>query len=97
MRLGAYIRELRETKGMSTYEAGKLAGCSPTLFSLVERGKRSISLQMLWNIVSALGGDFNYALQLLALDAGVPPEALGMRGNKDGIARKRHLGTKYCK
>ena len=75
-RLGTYIRGLRQNKGLSTYEAGKIAGCSPTVFSLVERGKRGVSIPMLWRIISTLDGDMNKALKLMAVDAGVPEEAL---------------------
>ena len=75
-KLGTYIRELRQGKELSTYEAGKAAGCSPTVFSLVERGKRGVSIPMLWRLISALDGDFHHALTLMVLDAGVPPEAV---------------------
>ena len=80
--LGSYIRNLRECKGMSTYQAGQAANCSPTVFSLVERGKRGVSIPMLWQIISALDGDMRRALILLARDAGVPAEALAEAGAK---------------
>jgi transcriptional regulator with XRE-family HTH domain len=75
-KLGSYIKGLRESRGMSTYKAGVAADCSPTVFSLLERGKRGVSIPMLWRIVSALDGDMRHAMILLALDAGVLEEAI---------------------
>jgi len=95
VRLGEYLKELRKDRGLGISQAARKAGCTRSYLYLVERGKRDVSLRTLYCLVNTLGGDMRQALMLLALDAGVPPEALGMRGNKDGIARKRHLGT--CK
>ena len=82
VRLGEYLKELRKDRGLGISQVARKAGCTRSYLYLVERGKRDVSLRTLYCLVNAIGGDFNYALQLLALDAGVPPEALGLEKRK---------------
>lgn len=75
-RVRSYIRQLREAQGKSTHDLARKAGCTASMISVVEIGKRGISLPLLYKVISALNGDMNHALTLWALDAGVPGEAL---------------------
>lgn len=75
-RVGAYIQELRQQHGLSIRKLGDEAGLSPSYVSLIERGEREVSIQNLYPIVQALGGDFGSAMRLLAIDAGIPEEAV---------------------
>ncbi len=55
-------------------------GWQPTLKTFViERGQREASINTLYPIVQALDGDFTSTLHLLAIDAGVPEEAMAQK------------------
>lgn len=75
-RVGKYLQELREAQGVSIRQLGAEVGLSPSHLSMVENGQREVSITVLFPIVKALDGDFVNALQLLAVDAGIPPDAV---------------------
>lgn len=72
--LGMYLQSLRRQQGASIRQLGSQVGLSASHVSLIERGQRQIAIYTLYLLVQALHGDFNHALCLLALDAGVPEE-----------------------
>ncbi len=74
--VGTYLETLRQQRGVSIRQLGGRVGLSPAHLSMVERGQREVSIHTLYPLVQALDGDFMRALSLLALDAGVPEDAL---------------------
>jgi transcriptional regulator with XRE-family HTH domain len=52
---GRVIRERREALGLSQEAAAHEAGVSARYYADVERGKRSVSVQVAWRIATALG------------------------------------------
>ncbi len=74
--LGLYVQGLRQQRGESIRQLGNEIGLSAAHLSLIERGQREVSIQVLYPLVQALDGDFRRALSLLAMDAGIPEEAL---------------------
>lgn len=75
-RIGTYIHKLRQQNRASIREVSDQVGLSPSHLSLIERGQREVSINTLYPIMQALRGDFNCALRLLVLDAGIPEEIL---------------------
>ena len=75
-RVGKYLQQLREAQGHSIRQLGSQVGISPSHLSSVEKGRREVSITLLFPIVEALHGDFPNALKLLVLDAGIPAEAM---------------------
>lgn len=76
VRLGSYLQTLRQQQRTSIRQLGCQVGLSPSYLSLLERGQRETSLNNLYPLILALKGNFNHALRLLALDAGVPEEVV---------------------
>ena len=72
-RLGQYLRELREEKGLSCAALGRELGFASgrSYISMLETGARYPNLKLLKRITDALGGDFRYALELLLQDLGL--------------------------
>lgn len=54
-RIGAVVRQLREASGLSQEELAEQAGLHRTYISLVERGRRNITVDALSQIAEALG------------------------------------------
>lgn len=54
-RIGAVVRQLREATGLSQEELAEQAGLHRTYISLVERGRRNITVDALSQIAEALG------------------------------------------
>jgi transcriptional regulator with XRE-family HTH domain len=52
---GAVIRKQREALGMSQEELGDTAGLHRTYISLLERGRRSASIETILRLAKALG------------------------------------------
>jgi transcriptional regulator with XRE-family HTH domain len=75
-RVGKYLQDLREAQGSTIRQLGSQIGISPSHLSSVETGRREVSITALFPIVKALNGDFGSALTLLAMDAGIPAEAI---------------------
>ena len=75
-RLGQYLRQLREEKGLSTQRVAQLSGCSRSYIIYLEQGRRKASLPLLHNLMQILDGDFTRALVYLCLDQGIPEEAI---------------------
>jgi transcriptional regulator with XRE-family HTH domain len=74
--LGAYLRELRQTRKWSTRWTAAELGCSHSYITLVELGERVPDLKRLWHMVDKLAGDYGSALFFLCVDSGVPEEAV---------------------
>lgn len=74
--VGKYIQQLRESRGVGLRQLGDQIGLSASHLSMVEHGQREVSIVILYGITAALDGDFISALRLLAVDAGVPEEAI---------------------
>lgn len=53
-RIGAVVRQLREATGLSQEELAEQAGLHRTYISLVERGRRNITVDALSQIAEAL-------------------------------------------
>ncbi len=75
-RIGNYLQELRAEQGWSIRQLGAEVGISASHLSLVEKGRREVSITALLPIVKALNGNFVDALRLLAMDAGIPTEVI---------------------
>lgn len=75
-RVGTYIQELRQEKGTTIRKLAGQVGLSYGHISMIERGEREVSLGTLFPIIQTLEGDFVRAMCLLAIDAGIPEEAL---------------------
>lgn len=75
-RIGNYLQELRTEQGWSIRQLGSEVGISAAHLSLVEKGRREVSITALLPIVKALNGNFVDALRLLALDAGIPTDVI---------------------
>lgn len=60
----ARLRGLRTTRGLSLDEVAARANLSPSTISRIETGKRTISLDVLLPLASALDTDLNALLQL---------------------------------
>lgn len=73
---GNYLRELRESRGLTTRDLGQMAGYSGSYISQMETGERRLSIERMWFFVQMLDGNIADALNHLARDAGVPEEAL---------------------
>jgi HTH-type transcriptional regulator, competence development regulator len=56
--LGAYLRELRTEKGLSLKELAEACNVDLSLFSKIEHGERSLSLDMIPALATALDIDF---------------------------------------
>lgn len=54
-RIGIVVRQLREATGLSQEELAEQAGLHRTYISLVERGRRNITVDALSQIAEALG------------------------------------------
>lgn len=80
-RVGQYLQQLREAQGLSLRELGTRAGLSAAHLSLVEHGRREASVPVLYSIVAPLNGNFITALRLLALDVGIPPDAVEVQAD----------------
>lgn len=74
--VGNYIQKLREAKGLGLRQLGDQISLSPSHLSMVEKGKREVSITVLYPIIEALDGNFVNALRFLALDAGVPHDVI---------------------
>ena len=53
-RLGAALRDLRQTRRLSQADVARLAGVSPSAISQAERGRRGLSLETLLHLTSRL-------------------------------------------
>lgn len=76
--LGAEIRGLRGSRGLSTVALARACGVSPSLISQVERGLTAPSLEVLWAIARALDvpiGTFFQQTDAGAGDGRIPPDA----------------------
>ncbi|MFI6284216.1 helix-turn-helix domain-containing protein [Streptomyces sp. NPDC051018] len=58
--LGARLRRVRSERGMSLRELGRLAGCSASLISQVERGQTAPSAGVVYGIANALDISLDY-------------------------------------
>ncbi|WP_405647164.1 helix-turn-helix domain-containing protein [Streptomyces uncialis] len=58
--LGARLRRVRSERGLSLRELGRLAGCSASLISQVERGQTAPSAGVIYGIANALGISLDY-------------------------------------
>ena len=56
--LGAYLRELRIEKGLSLKELADSCNVDLSLFSKIEHGERSLSLDMIPALAATLNTDF---------------------------------------
>jgi transcriptional regulator with XRE-family HTH domain len=74
--VGPYLQNLRQQRGLSIRQLSRQVGFTPSYLSLVERGRRDLSIPALYSLINALNGDFVNALHRLALDAGVPADSL---------------------
>ncbi len=73
VRVGARLRELRTSRGLSLRAASALAGVTPAALSQIERDKNSPSVSTLKRILTALGttlGEFFADDPLRPLDSG---------------------------
>tara|TARA_B100000965_G_scaffold324155_1_gene286027 strand:+ start:2305 stop:2610 length:306 start_codon:yes stop_codon:yes gene_type:complete len=77
MHFGKAISVVRAARGLSQKELAQLVGRDPSYVSLIERGKRSPSLDLLSNLSKSLKVPF-YLLALLASEgeevSALPPE-----------------------
>ena len=74
--VGQYLQELRTEQSLSIRGLGEQVNLSPAHLSLVENGRREVSITVLFQVIKALHGDFATALRLQVLDAGIPAEAI---------------------
>ncbi|MFD7552852.1 helix-turn-helix domain-containing protein [Streptomyces sp. NPDC059816] len=58
--LGARLRKVRSERGLSLRELGRLAGCSASLISQVERGQTAPSAGVIYGIANALDISLDY-------------------------------------
>ncbi|MFE4667213.1 helix-turn-helix domain-containing protein, partial [Streptomyces sp. NPDC056734] len=58
--LGARLRRVRSERGLSLRELGKLAGCSASLISQVERGQTAPSAGVIYGLANALDIPLEY-------------------------------------
>lgn len=79
-RVGKYLQQLRQNQGVSIRQLGEQVCLSPAHLSMVEKGRREVSIMVLFPIVKALNGNFECALRLLVLDAGIPEDAVASVG-----------------
>jgi transcriptional regulator with XRE-family HTH domain len=86
--LGTHIRTLRDRRGISLRELGRLAGMAPASISTIENGRSSPTLATLHKILRALGTDFAdfFTSPWVAQQEPVFPAA-GMRVLEDGARR----------
>lgn len=85
--VGEYLQKIRTAQGCSLRQLATRADVSPSHVSLVEKGQREISIEALFPIITALNGNFVEALRLLALDAGIPPEAITPEKDQSGAGK----------
>ncbi|MNC11004.1 anaerobic benzoate catabolism transcriptional regulator [compost metagenome] len=77
--VGARIRQLRLSKGLSQAKLAEVADLQVSYIGGVERGERNISLNTLEKLTSALGTDPIEALRVGQLD------------EVDGVTEKQHV------
>lgn len=53
--VGSNVRRLRESKEMLQIDLARMAGCKPCYISLIESGRREVSMKMLNSLADALG------------------------------------------
>lgn len=88
--LGGRLRRVRAERGMSLRELGKLAGCSASLISQVERGQTAPSAGVIYGIANALEISLDYLFGVSDSDV-VPAPAGAARAPR--VAPPPHIGT----
>jgi len=88
--LGSYLKQLREQRGWSVRQLGAKVGYSGSYISQMETGARRVTVERLWALVKTLDGNMRHALHLLALDAGVPSEALERHNLQSAEVAEKH-------
>jgi len=90
--LGQYIRRLREARNLTAQAIVDATGISNAAISLYESGRTLPSPPFLEKVIAFLGGDFQYALSLWLIRAGVqnvivpiPNDGL-LLGSQSGVA-----------
>lgn len=81
--IGAKIRDLRTQHGMTLQKLGSVTNLSPSMLSLVERGRASPSIGSLIAIAQALGATLSHLLQ----DATADEQSLVVRGDAVNVVR----------
>ena len=69
--IGTYLSHLRTERRLSLAETARRAHCTSAYISMLESRQRRPSVGMLYRLVSALSGDLDTALALLAQEEGV--------------------------
>src|SRR6185436_20171558 len=74
--IGVRLRELRLQRGLAQADAARQLGISPAYLNLIEKGKRTVQLPLLWR-----------ALSLYEVDVEPFMASLGERRVDEGLAR----------
>lgn len=77
--LGGRLRRVRAERGLSLRELGKLAGCSASLISQVERGQTAPSAGVIYGIANALEISLDYLFGVADTEEIPAPSARGQR------------------
>jgi transcriptional regulator with XRE-family HTH domain len=64
--IGRHLRALRAYQGMTQLEVATRAGITPSYLSLIESGKRDVSVGTLAKLAGILGGNVDFGLYPLA-------------------------------
>lgn len=83
--LGARLRRVRSERGLSLRELGRLAGCSASLISQVERGQTAPSAGVIYGIANALGISLDYLFGV-GEDSTAPSSARGADEPRSAVA-----------
>lgn len=94
--LGAEIRALRSSRGLSTVQLARACGVSPSLVSQVERGVVAPSLEVLWAVARALevpiGTFFQHDADIPADDGGGEGPDAGIKATVVRASQRKRLG-----
>ncbi|MEU5400088.1 XRE family transcriptional regulator [Streptomyces sp. NPDC005963] len=88
--LGGRLRRVRAERGLSLRELGKLAGCSASLISQVERGQTAPSAGVIYGIANALEISLDYLFGVADSEEIPAPASRGARAPH--VAGPPHIG-----
>lgn len=67
-----WLQKIRKQKGESTYATSKAVGCSQSLYSAIENGTRSVTVEKAFSIAQHFGFDWTifFDIEKQKLDRG---------------------------